>query len=73
MEDYSWFMVIPFIGAGVAVALAAYLVLLPFMILAFRNRLYSARFNAIFRIEQIGSEPATDTGETDKETIECIE
>jgi hypothetical protein len=70
MEDYAWFIVISAIAEGVVAALIAYIVLLPFMILAFRNSLYRARFNTIFRIEQIGSEPATDTDEAGKETLE---
>jgi len=70
MKSYALLMAIPVIMAGVVGAVIGYIVLLPFMILVFRNSLYRARFNAIFRIDPIGSEPATDMTEVDKDMIE---
>ncbi len=70
MDSYALFMAIPVIVAGVVGAVIGYIVLLPFMILAFRNSLYRARFNAIFRIEQIGSKPPPVTGEVGKDMTE---
>lgn len=51
---------------GPVVGLALYAVLLPFMILAFQNRIYRARFYSVFRVEDVAVQPVavSDVGDT---------
>ncbi len=46
--------------SGAVIGATLYILLLPFMILAFRNSFYRARFESIFRFATAGGEPATE-------------
>ena len=67
MSGYAWVMVLPAIVGGVMAGLVTYVIVVPFMILAFRNSLYRARFHSIFRLGVTAVEPASEAGEPDRE------
>jgi len=56
----AWVSVFPLIVGGTMSAAGVYILLLPFMILAFRNSLYRERFESIFRFATAGSGPSSE-------------
>ena len=63
VEDLWTLSAVPVLGA--AIGLGTYALVLPFMILAFRNRLYRERFESIFRLATATRGPASDAGEAE--------